>query len=634
MSSYNNVDIPEAEAWDTEGLDFPSLNEIFPESAPASEPPRTETLPALEQEALLISLENALKKAESEKDIAVFDDLPESLFNLSSQSLLRAAEALANGSRNPSLRHVYGRTGVLKFFLRLISSEEATESNLVLQCLRLIGNSCADTDENRAIVVGYIPAILRYILQPELLQVVIPVLYNLCIDYEPAQSQLAAEKIVYILLTLVRDDAFQGDDALLDYVYELIELAGEQEQGIENSPEGTISLLLDLIKSSDVELAQFCALANCIVAYINKPRFQDICISRRMVPGMLSMLRRSSFFKAESSADTQALTQSQLKINQTLAELSASPRFAELYPLGSALSRTLKSWLSKPEDQLQICACIMLGNLARSDEVCVAMVKELEIHKELIAILNSNARGAALHSALGFLKNLAIPSDNRVLIGEAEIMPAIARLWAYETVPQVQLAATSITRQLVISSAENIRRLLEPVEEKEGQTYLSLLLELFDKTDSTPIKTEIGRIEASLCRTLIPKADAAGGPLLDSLFTHEGMVLPLEAMIKQDQWPVVRSEGWFALALMASTKAGSVAVVDGLQKIDGFSMIEQILSAEEPSDSKTDKVQWRKDRDNIIVLMQELFKNQSHAVSPSWKSTVQELMNTHISKYH
>ncbi|KAL4902861.1 hypothetical protein BDW74DRAFT_186782 [Aspergillus multicolor] len=635
MSSYTNADTLEAEAWDTtEGLDFPSLKEIFPESAPASEPPRSETLPAQEQEALLNSVETALKQAEPAGDIAAFDDLPGSLSKLSSQSLLRATEALANGSRNPLLRPVYGRTGVLNFFLRLISSEEATESSLVLHCLRLIGNSCADTDENRAIVVNYIPAILRYILRPELLQVVIPVVYNLCIDYEPAQSRLAAEKIVYILLTLVRSDAFQENDALLDYAYELIELVGEQEQGIEISPDGTISLLLDLMKSSDAEPAQFCSLANCLVAYLNKPRFQDICISRRMVPGVLSILRRLASFNTESSEDTHALTQSQLKINQALAELSASPRFAELYPLDSALSRMLKSWLSRPEDQLQICACLMLGNLARSDEVCVAMVKVLEFHKELIAVLNSNAKGAALHSALGFLKNLAIPSDNRVLIGEAGIMPAITRLWAYETVPQVQLAATSITRQLVISSPENIGRLLEQVEGKEGQTYLSLLLELFDKTDSTPIKTEIGRITASLCRTLIPKADPAGDTLLNSLFTHKGIVLPLDAMIKQDQWPVVRSEGWFALALMASTKAGSVAVVDGLQKIDGLSMIEQTLSAEEPSDSETDKVQWRKDRDNIIVLVQELLKNQSHAISPSWRSTVQELMNTHISKYH
>jgi hypothetical protein len=577
-------------------------------------------------------VDDALKRA-NEGDTAAFEGMLDALSKLwhcQSQFLLRATETLANGSRNPSLRLVYGRTGILDFFLRLISSSEIVESSLVLHSLRLIGNSCADTDENRAIVMNCIPAILQYLLQPELRQVVIPVVYNLCIDYEPAQSQLAANKIVYILLKLVKDDAFQGNDALIDYVYELIELVGEQEQGIENSPDGTISLLLAMTAA---EPAQFCILANCTAAYITNTRFQDICISRHMVSGILSMLTRSLSFNTTGSDDAQAIAQSRLKINQALAELSASPLFAVSYPLNSSPSQTLRSWLNSPEDQLQICACVMLGNLARSDETCVAMVKELKIHEELIAVLNSNARGAALHSALGFLKNLAIASDNRIIIGKAGIVPAIARLWTYETIPQVQLSATSITRQLVNSSVENISRLLEPAEGEEAQSYLSLLLALFKRTDSIPIKTEIGRITAAICRTLIPRYNAAGDSILESLFTHKDIALPLGAMVTQTQWPVVRSEGWFALALMASTKAGSDAVVNGLQNIDGFSLIEQTLGAAEPSETKTDKVQWGKDRDNIIILVQELLKDESDTVDASWKTTMQDLMRRHVSKY-
>ncbi|KAL4787528.1 armadillo-type protein [Aspergillus varians] len=639
--------------------------EIFPDSAqlpPATEPPRAETLPLQEQEALLRSVENALKEAELGSGTAAFEDVPSNLLKLwhcQSQYLTQATEALANGSRNPSLRLAYGQAGILGFFLRLIASREVTESSLILHCLRLIGNSCADTDENRALVVNdnYTFTILRHLLRPELTKVVIPVIYNLCIDFESAQSQLAANKIVYILLRLVKDDAFQGNDALVDYIYELIELVGEQEQGIENSPDGTIALLVAAAVNQESELtaAQFCCLSNCTAAYLNNNRFQDICISRRMVPELLSVLKQSLSFinSALSNEETQALIQSGLKINQALAELSASPLFAELYPLDSPLSQTLKSWLKIPEGELQICACIMLGNLARSDEVCVAMVKDLKIHEELIAVLNSKARGATLHSALGFLKNLAIANDNRLSIGEAGTISAVARLWAYETVPQVQLAAISITRQLVISSIENISRLMEPAvipsgeKENDGnasaheQTYLSLLLAVFDKTDSTPMKTEIGRITASLCRTLVPKSRTSEqsyssvDSLLDCLLTrHEGIARPIGAMVTQTQWPVVRSEGWFAFALMASTKAGAEAVISGLQKIDGLSLIEQTLSAEEPtSDDETDKVQWRKDRDNIVVLVQELLKNEPDTIGASWSSIMQDLMSRHVSKY-
>ncbi|KAL4932279.1 putative GTP binding protein [Aspergillus undulatus] len=634
-------------------LHSPSLEELFDESAqlpPATESPRAETLSLPEQEALLQSLKDALTKAEPESDKATFEGVPGTLSKLwHSQSglLLQATEALANGSRNPAFRLAYGQVGILSFFLRLIASREVTDSSLILHCLRLIGNSCADTDENRATVVNdnYTFAILRHLLRPGLIQVVIPVIYNLCIDYEPAQSQLAANKIVYILLRLLEDEAFQGNDALIDYAYELIELVGEKEQGIESSPDGTLSLLVALALKQEAP-AQFSILASCIAAYLNNIRYHNLCISKGMTPDILSLLKRSpSSYPSSPSDETQAHTQARLKVNQAMAELSASPLFAETYPLDSPLSQTLKAWLNSSDDQLQICACIMLGNLARSDEVCITMVRDLKIHEDVIGLLNSNARGAALHAAVGFLKNLAIASDNRLRIGEAGILPAIARLWAFETIPQVQLVATSITRQLIISSIENISRLLEPVapsSDNRQRTYLSILLALFEKTDSTPIKTEIGRIIASLCRTLVPKsknseeADSSADALLDTLFTrHEGIAHPLGAMVTQTQWPVVRSEGWFAFALMASTQAGAEAVISGLQSIDGLSLIEQSLSSEEHSeDNETEKVQWRKDRDNIVVLVQELLKNKNElaTIDAAWRSKVQDLIRRHVSQ--
>ena len=48
---------------------------------------------------------------------------------------------------------------------------------------------------------------------------------------EPAQAQLAANRIVYILLSLITKGVFEDNEALLDFVYELIELTGEQGMG-------------------------------------------------------------------------------------------------------------------------------------------------------------------------------------------------------------------------------------------------------------------------------------------------------------------------------------------------------------------------------------------------------------------
>jgi hypothetical protein len=261
----------------------------------------------------------------------------------------------------------------------------------------------------------------------------------------------------------------------------------------------------------------------------------------------------------------------------------------------------------------------------------------------LISILRSDARGAVLHSALGILKNLAIAGDNRQCLGDAGIVPAVSRLWGYETVPQVQFAATSIVRQAIISSTANISRLLEfaPTGQDSStsqQTYLSSLLSLCEKTDSTPIKTEVGRIIASICRTLVPKsreADSEASTLLERLFTmHEDVALPVGAMIAQSQWPVVRSEGWFALALMASSKHGTAAVNNCLQKLDLYPLLEETMSTPvSDSADEADKSKAAKDRDNIVVLIQELLKNDSNALPASQRATLERLMHSHVSQH-
>lgn len=84
-------------------LDYPLLSEIFPGSAqlpPATEPPLAETLPLEEQKTLLDFVTDV---SESDKDATSFEEVPpvlSKLWHCQSQYLVRATEALANGSRN------------------------------------------------------------------------------------------------------------------------------------------------------------------------------------------------------------------------------------------------------------------------------------------------------------------------------------------------------------------------------------------------------------------------------------------------------------------------------------------------------------------------------------------------------
>ncbi|KAJ5175473.1 uncharacterized protein N7482_001350 [Penicillium canariense] len=657
-------------------FDLPSVQQMFtelPGSSPSLTTQGTERLDLEAQEKMFRVLKTVIEKADGAAEAGNAFDLkelhasleqadadarrgrrdPESLkvvlkaleqlWVSNSEFLVQAAEVLANGSRDPSWRGPIGNSGVLKFFLEVISSKNNVDAKLLLHSLRLVGNSCADTDENREIVVdgNYTLAIIRHFLNPELIHVAIPVIYNICMDYEPAHVQMAENRTAYIILKLLKEGAIKDNSALLSFSYDLVELASEQAQGIENSPDGTIWLLTELALAEETEFEHYSSLVNSLSMYLEKERFQNACISNNMVEGLLSVLRRSFSIEIDQSSkeEVQTLAQVRLKTNQALAEVSASSLFAENYPLDSALSRTLKSWIIADEDQLQICACVMLGNLARSDEVCQVMVRDLKIHEELISVLKSDSRGAVLHSALGFLKNLAIAGDNRISLAEAGIIPAVSRLWAFDSVPQVQFSAATIARQVIISSMDNILRLLAPLSEDpdspaHNRTYLSLLLCLFEKTDSAPIKTEIGRTVASICRTVSPKArdgDEEAASLLEKLYTlHEGVARPVGTMITQSQWPVVRSEGWFALALMANNKLGCTAVVDCLHNEEVMGLLKQTLGGEASSSddsAETNISQVAKDCDNAFVLVQELLKNECGALPAGYRGAIEDLVN-------
>ncbi|EEA24584.1 GTP binding protein, putative [Talaromyces marneffei ATCC 18224] len=638
-----------------------------------------EVIPAEEQDQMFRALKDVLSKTERDEDVFDVQELRDALesadtaakggrrgpqllgdvatilqklWQSESRYMVEAAEALANASRDPSWRIPFGQSGVLQFFLQLIATPDV-DKDLLFHSMRLIGNSCADTDENREIVVSssYTRAIMRLTLNPDLVHVAVPVIYNICTDFEPAQAQVAANKLGYILLKQINDGAINGN-ALLNFTYELVEMVAGQAEGIENSPDGTIVLMMNIALKEDTTFAQYTCLVTCLAQYLQTERFQIANIRHKLVEHIISVLERSFTIEVDESVSeyVQLLNQLRLKLNQTLGDISALPTFLETYPIGSPLVSTLQSWLTRQQQEtLQICACVVLGNIARTDEICQLMIDQLNIHQALIHILKNSTIGGVLHASLGFLKNLSIAESNREKLGDADIIPAISKIWTYDTVPQVQLAATSVTRLVIAANVKNIARLLtslssDPDSPAHSRTYLSMLLSLCSRTDTAPIKTEIGRTVCSICRTLLSRKKAGNdvgeqtSALLDRLFDlHEDIARPVGAMITQTEWPVVRSEGWFALALMASHDKGCPAVVDCLIDTDIYTLVEKSLdvaggeSAATGAVATNEQLQKKGDRDNLVIMVKELLSRDPESLPKGKKDRLTELMNRAVS---
>jgi hypothetical protein len=103
------------------------------------------------------------------------------------------------------------------------------------------------------------------------------------------------------------------------------------------------------------------------------------------------------------------------------------------------------------------------------------------------------------------------------------------------------------------------------------KTYLTVLLSLFKRSDENPIKTEIARTVAAIFRLLAQKRESLPRAEMKEILTrifalHPEISLPITGMVTQSEWPIVRSEGWFCLALLARTREGHAAILEILRQ--------------------------------------------------------------------
>lgn len=315
----------------------------------------------------------------------------------------------------------------------------------------------------------------------------------------------------------------------------------------------------------------------------------------------------------------------------------------------------------------------MLGNLARSDAACEEFVHTAKVHIPLIAVLNTANDSQLLHAALGFLKNLALPLKNKAPLGDAGLFDVLPRLWLLDVLQQIQFSSISLTRQLINNTYENVHRIckrLSPDEDSPAnmRTKLSLLIALFERTDVEPIKMEIARLITAVVRVFQTYPNKTQEELtairVKFLTVHPDVGRPLSFMVSQSKWPVVRSEGWFVFALLASNPEGAQCISDMMQDVTVFQPLVELLTGKNlidynPSPSTDSELtatspgvaslefpsappgaqspegakphaqaeeMSRLDRENALVLVSELLKNRGSEMALMRRTLFEDLL--------
>ncbi|KAL8972628.1 MAG: hypothetical protein Q9197_002701 [Variospora fuerteventurae] len=570
------------------------------------------------------------------------------LRHLDSADLIHSMNILADGSRDASWRSPLGQSSLLEFFLDVSTSPDEI-NDLLRPALRFIGNACADNDVNREMVISpeYPPVIIGHLHDNELNTITISVIYNICNNYDRAQHAFRANDLCPALISLLEDPDFQPGP-LLPNICTLLDFSSQQTD-FSRYPESSLQILLQFMQEQkqDLDPSDMLQLISTAKAFLQQPRFQTQLVEQGLVKILLDTIVYSYSYEADGLEAEEELSFLRSSIIRLLSDVSATTVFADNYPVESLMVDSLIHWLSSPREQMRICSCLMLGNLARSDTVCLNMVRGLRLHERLLQIMRDQTNMQVVYAALGFLRNLALPAENKAMIGTLQSMETISSFWSVNLNTQVQHASVSLLRQLLNGCIGNVRWLLEslspdPDSPAHEKTHLSLLLLLFGRADDVSTKIEIGRTVATICRCIATSSQGLPRDSISAILhrlygMHADIARPLAMMITQSRFPIIRSEGWFALALMARSTEGSAAVSEVLQQMEVFGALVTTITGQSinghgsPASSSTqqrpntgntssggsgsdtrseqEREMQVKDRENALVLVNELLKN-------------------------
>ncbi|KAK0671928.1 hypothetical protein QBC41DRAFT_344259 [Cercophora samala] len=523
------------------------------------------------------------------------------------------ADQFAVAARDPSWREVIGESGLLSFFLNAlpVSDIDSRWSHpLNKQALRLVANACVDNNENRNVVVAsgkLTDTIMMFLSDEKLAPVAIITILNICVEYSPAQLQVSNAALSQVLIDLISGERLPTVEAYLPQIMTILELLTNHESEFKTCYPRTPASLLALAigkknhLSSPIDLETFLSICTTALSYLVQRDLQIFFIQNRHFELLQEAFLQSYTRFKSTGDDVEEETKEQLKQVQhgfvtLFADITDVEGFGEVYGLESKeVGETLVGWLGLARyPQLQMAACLALGNIGRSDEATKALLPK--VGEGLRRVLGRSVPGmkgekkAGLdpslqltHAALGFAKNLAIPAVNKPVLGGLLLENGIlAGLWEGfgKSQPSMQFAAVSLGRLLLVGCGENVRLVCKPVVSKEevdgsegetahqgesssraeAATYRTNLELLYRSATGSPneepTKLEAARaVVSAVCRVLSQDPEVLGseGELEEFYKTHsEIIVASFATMLTQAKWPSVRSDAITVLALMAS----------------------------------------------------------------------------------
>ncbi|CAE6490110.1 unnamed protein product [Rhizoctonia solani] len=313
---------------------------------------------------------------------------------------------------------------------------------------------------------------------------------------------------------------------------------------------------------------------------------------------------------------------------------------------------------SDARDDLVICATLALGNLARRDDYCIALVAPpSSIVPDLVPFITPATDMKVKHGVLGLLKHLAQPVPNKMVLGDAGVLEALSAsgIWDSESdrAEAVQASAVGIAKHLCLGNVSNTLRLVLPpptaqsatssvaspaiddTSDDEELSGMDQVINLSQRSDTVALKSEAARVLVNAVKSLWSPAGPEEGITVSPaqrkravrrLSNRQSTRALAELVGRSRRYPVLLNEGIVALTLLGSQYSGAPHVISAFDRALDVPMA--VVTGTKSSTEQEGTLEQPKLLDMLSIIM----KNEDKAFPPQLRANVCTLFGSVSSK--
>ncbi|KAI1317497.1 hypothetical protein EDD11_008304 [Mortierella claussenii] len=507
----------------------------------------------------------------------------------------------ADTAREEKARTPIGESKAVSLIVSIEALNTQRLAHVDIQAMRAFANICVDHEGNRKRLVeenafSTIVIILKETTHADATKTACGALLNTTMAYEPAQAKAVELGAVEQLLNVLASESIDDNEISMTIASRVVANLSETDAGAQSViKSGGVKTIVHLLEktSKDVEayMDLFDASIDIMRTIASRDSAQTAVHKEGLLPALLDIVEHTGI--SDEGKTEEERKEDDKKFGETKAALveavvSVTLADANMVPIfhdKPVMDRFL-TWLKLADrEDLQTCAALCLGNVARSDQHCVKLVHEYGAVEPLIHVVRKATDLKASHAATGVLRNLALPEVNREIMGDAGVIQACFPLLKKDNAIPLQNNIVGILKRLCTNSSHNTIRVIsgrEPFEtlsstsnaESEIETPLSTLVDVIGRTDDFALKSEGTRTLCNLIKVTwgsesMKEFDTASVAALQQTLNRTEVVLAISAMTRNPKYVILQNEGVIALTLLVTSPTqGKNAALESLISIE------------------------------------------------------------------